>query len=200
MLEKVEWSTIMFFCGLFMMVGALEEKHVFSTLGQYMVDLTRGNFALTMMIILWGGALLSAIIDNIPLVIARIPLIKSIIPVFAKQMGIEAWRRRFRFRSRSRSSGRWRSAPASAANGTLIGASGQRGICADRAEEQLSALFQAVHDVRFPDDAAEPRDLFGLSVFAVHPLRRGDGEVRSGRAGFFYIRTTRLPGRRGSRF
>ncbi|WP_418393342.1 SLC13 family permease, partial [Victivallis lenta] len=37
MLEKVEWSTIMFFCGLFMMVGALEEKHVFSTLGQYMV-------------------------------------------------------------------------------------------------------------------------------------------------------------------
>ncbi|MBS1455117.1 MAG: ArsB/NhaD family transporter [Lentisphaeria bacterium] len=89
MLEKVEWSTIMFFCGLFMMVGALEEKHVFSTLGQYMVDLTRGNFALTMMIILWGGALLSAIIDNIPLVIAMIPLIKSIIPVFAKQMGIE---------------------------------------------------------------------------------------------------------------
>ena len=77
---------------------------------------------------------------------------------------------------------------------------GQRGDFADRAEEQLSALFQAVHDVRFPDDAAEPRDLFGLSVFAVHPLRRGDGEVRSGRAGFFYIRTTRQPGRRGSRF
>ena len=89
MLEKVEWSTIMFFCGLFMMVGALEENHVFSLLGQWMVGLTKGNFGLTMMIILWGGALLSAIIDNIPLVIAMIPLIKSIIPVFAKQMGIE---------------------------------------------------------------------------------------------------------------
>jgi len=89
MLEKVEWSTIMFFCGLFMMVGALEENHVFELLGQGMVGLTKGDFALTMMIILWGGALLSAIIDNIPLVIAMIPLIKSIIPVFAKQMGIE---------------------------------------------------------------------------------------------------------------
>jgi Na+/H+ antiporter NhaD and related arsenite permeases len=89
MLEKVEWSTIMFFCGLFMMVGALEENHVFELLGQWMVGLTKGNFGLTMMIILWGGALLSAIIDNIPLVIAMIPLIKSIIPVFAKQMGIE---------------------------------------------------------------------------------------------------------------
>ncbi|MBS1371364.1 MAG: ArsB/NhaD family transporter [Lentisphaeria bacterium] len=89
MLEKVEWGTIMFFCGLFMMVGALEHNHVFSILGQYMVDLTKGNFALTMMVILWGGALLSAIIDNIPLVIAMIPLINSIIPVFAKQMGLE---------------------------------------------------------------------------------------------------------------
>ena len=89
MLEKVEWSTILFFCGLFMMVGALEEKHVFTFLGQWMVGLTKGDFALTMMIILWGSALLSAIIDNIPLVIAMIPLIKSIIPVFAKQMGIE---------------------------------------------------------------------------------------------------------------
>ena len=89
MLEKVEWSTIMFFCGLFMMVGALEENHVFSLLGNWMVGLSKGNFGLTMMMILWGGALLSAIVDNIPLVIAMIPLIRSIIPVFAKQMGIE---------------------------------------------------------------------------------------------------------------
>lgn len=89
MLEKVEWPTIMFFCGLFMMVGALEVNGVFSALGNGMVALTGGNYALTVMIILWGGALLSAVIDNIPLVIAMIPLINSIIPVFARQMGIE---------------------------------------------------------------------------------------------------------------
>ena len=90
MLEKVEWNTILFFCGLFMMVGALEIDGVFTLLGGHMVSLTRGNFALTMMIILWGSAILSAIIDNIPLVISMIPLINSIVPVFARQMGIEA--------------------------------------------------------------------------------------------------------------
>ena len=90
MLEKGEWNTILFFCGLFMMVGALEIDGVFTLLGEHMVSLTRGNFALTMMIILWGSAILSAIIDNIPLVISMIPLINSIVPVFARQMGIEA--------------------------------------------------------------------------------------------------------------
>ncbi len=90
MLEKVEWNTILFFCGLFMMVGALEIDGVFTLLGEHMVSLTKGNFALTMMIILWGSAVLSAIIDNIPLVISMIPLINSIVPVFARQMGIEA--------------------------------------------------------------------------------------------------------------
>ena len=90
MLEKVEWNTILFFCGLFMMVGALEINGVFTMLGHGMVELTKGNFALTMMVILWGAAILSAVIDNIPLVISMIPLINSIVPVFARQMGIEA--------------------------------------------------------------------------------------------------------------
>ena len=90
MLEKVEWNTILFFCGLFMMVGALEIDGVFTMLGHGMVELTKGNFALTMMVILWGAAILSAVIDNIPLVISMIPLINSIVPVFARQMGIEA--------------------------------------------------------------------------------------------------------------
>lgn len=89
MLEKVEWNTILFFCGLFMMVGALELNGVFELLGTKMIALTQGNFALTMMIILWGSAILSAVIDNIPLVISMIPLIDSIIPELARAMGIE---------------------------------------------------------------------------------------------------------------
>lgn len=90
MLEKVEWTTILFFCGLFTMIGALEVNGVFTKLGSAMVDLTQGNFELTMMIILWGAAILSAVVDNIPLVIAMIPLINSIIPTFAfKKYGIE---------------------------------------------------------------------------------------------------------------
>lgn len=73
-----------------MLIGALELNGVFSKLGASMVQLTQGNFTLTVMIILWGSAILSAIVDNIPLVIAMIPLINSIIPVFARSMyGIE---------------------------------------------------------------------------------------------------------------
>lgn len=86
-LEKVEWPTIMFFCGLFMMVGALEINGVFEEMGQAMLRFTDGNFGMTLMIILWSSAILSAIIDNIPLVIAMIPLIQSIIPTFAASMG-----------------------------------------------------------------------------------------------------------------
>jgi len=88
MLEKVEWNTILFFCGLFMMVGALEIDGVFEELGKWMIHLTDGNFALTIMIILWGSAILSAIIDNIPLVISMIPLITSIIPALAAKSGM----------------------------------------------------------------------------------------------------------------
>ncbi len=87
MLEKVEWSTIMFFCGLFMMIGALEINGVFTQLGKWMMTMTDGDFTLTLMVILWGSAILSAVVDNIPLVIAMIPLINSIVPVFAAQMG-----------------------------------------------------------------------------------------------------------------
>ncbi len=87
MLEKVEWPTIMFFCGLFMMVGALEVNGVFEKMGNGVLGLTDGNFAMTLMIILWSSAILSAVIDNIPLVIAMIPLINSIIPTFAASMG-----------------------------------------------------------------------------------------------------------------
>ncbi len=88
-LEKVEWGTIMFFAGLFMLIGALEVNGVFEMLGQCILKLTQGNLLLTVIVVLWFSAFFSAIVDNIPLVIAMIPLINSIIPVFAKNMGIE---------------------------------------------------------------------------------------------------------------
>lgn len=87
-LEKIEWSTIFFFIGLFIMIGALEENGVFVKLGEYVVKLSGGNLFATILIILWAGAILSAIVDNIPLVIAMIPLIMSISPDLGAQMGL----------------------------------------------------------------------------------------------------------------
>jgi len=87
-LHKVEWATILFFIGLFMLISALEHNKLFEKSGEMLIHATQGNLLLTVMVILWASAIASAIVDNIPLVIAMIPLIKTMIPVFATQMGL----------------------------------------------------------------------------------------------------------------
>ena len=86
-LEKVEWNTVFFFVGLFMLIGALEHNGLFEEIGTVILDATGGNLMLTVLTILWFSAIVSALVDNIPLVIAMIPLIQSIIPTFSAQLG-----------------------------------------------------------------------------------------------------------------
>lgn len=72
---SVEWSTILFFMGLFIVVGGLEKTGVIKMLANGMLDLTRGNEILTMVLVLWISAIVSAFLDNIPFVATMIPLI-----------------------------------------------------------------------------------------------------------------------------
>lgn len=88
-LAKIEWNTILFFIGLFMMVGALEENGLFTLLGTQLLELTNGKLMVTALAILWFSAIASAFLDNIPLVIAFIPILDSIIPGFCEQAGLE---------------------------------------------------------------------------------------------------------------
>lgn len=88
-LLHVEWNTILFFSGLFMMIAALEHHHVFESMGDFILRICGGNLKATTLTILWFSAIASAIVDNIPLVMAMIPLVKGIIPVFAQQLGID---------------------------------------------------------------------------------------------------------------
>jgi Na+/H+ antiporter NhaD/arsenite permease-like protein len=74
-IEGVEWSTIGFFLGLFMVVGAMEHTGVITLIGQWFVDVTGGDVVLLMLVLLWGSAILSAILDNIPFVATMIPII-----------------------------------------------------------------------------------------------------------------------------
>ncbi|MBZ4670368.1 MAG: hypothetical protein JG769_672 [Oscillospiraceae bacterium] len=74
---SVEWPTIFFFCGLFVIVGSLEEVGLINKLAQGMMGLTGGNLLLTGVILLWFSALFSAFLDNIPFVATLIPLIKA---------------------------------------------------------------------------------------------------------------------------
>ena len=88
-LVHVEWNTILFFAGLFMMISALEHHQVFEAMGEFILHICGGNLMATALTILWFSAIASAIVDNIPLVMAMIPLVKGIIPVFAQSMGID---------------------------------------------------------------------------------------------------------------
>lgn len=87
-LEQVEWGTIFFFIGLFMLIGALEHNGVFESLGRVVISLTDGNLLLTAMAVLWFCAIFSAIVDNIPLVIAMMPLLQTIIPEYVASTGM----------------------------------------------------------------------------------------------------------------
>jgi len=74
-LTEVEWKTIFFFIGLFILVGGLVKVGAIRFLANELVHLTHGNVAGTTFAVLWGSAFLSAIVDNIPYVAAMNPLI-----------------------------------------------------------------------------------------------------------------------------
>jgi Na+/H+ antiporter NhaD/arsenite permease-like protein len=87
-LMQVEWGVIFFFIGLFMMTAALQHNGVISAAADAMMKLSGGKIIATCIILLWGSALFSAVLDNIPFVIAMIPLLKLLIPPLAAQMNI----------------------------------------------------------------------------------------------------------------
>lgn len=74
----VEWSTILFFIGLFVVVGGMEETGVIDQLATLLIGMTGGNTVLTMLIILWVSAIVSSFLDNIPFVATLIPMILAI--------------------------------------------------------------------------------------------------------------------------
>ncbi len=73
---EIEWVTIFFFIGLFILVGSLEETGVIALLGKKLVAVAGNNLTIATMSILWGSGLASGVIDNIPFVATMIPLIK----------------------------------------------------------------------------------------------------------------------------
>ena len=74
-IDEVEWPSIVFFIGLFIVVGGLQDSGVISLLANLIVDATAGRPVMTMIIVLWSSALLSSFLDNIPFVATMIPLI-----------------------------------------------------------------------------------------------------------------------------
>lgn len=71
----IEWSTIAFFIGLFVLVGGLEQVGIIHALANTLIDLTAGKPVVTMLVLLWLSAIVSSFLDNIPFVATLIPLV-----------------------------------------------------------------------------------------------------------------------------
>lgn len=77
-LREVEWTTIFFFVGLFVLVTGLEHVGAIRLLAEKLLEATGGNPTITTLSVLWGSAVFSAVVDNIPFVATMIPLIKEV--------------------------------------------------------------------------------------------------------------------------
>lgn len=77
-LERIDWATIFFFVGLFVMVGGLEEQGVIDDVAAFLRDVSGGSAAGEAMAILWGAAIGSALVDNIPFTAAMLPVVEGL--------------------------------------------------------------------------------------------------------------------------
>ncbi|MEO3809205.1 ArsB/NhaD family transporter [Sphaerisporangium sp. B11E5] len=78
-ISEVEWPTLVFFAGLFVMVGGLVETGVIGGLSKAAVEVTGGRLELTTMGLLGASAMLSAIVDNIPYVATMSPIVEQLV-------------------------------------------------------------------------------------------------------------------------
>jgi Na+/H+ antiporter NhaD/arsenite permease-like protein len=78
-LEDVEWPTLVFFMGLFVMVGALVEVGVMADIGDWLIDSVGDRYLLAGTGLVWGSALLSGIVDNIPYVATMAPIVNDLV-------------------------------------------------------------------------------------------------------------------------
>ncbi|MCM3272855.1 ArsB/NhaD family transporter [Paenibacillus elgii] len=75
--QRVEWTTIFFFVGLFVLVSGLVETGVIAALANYAVGVTGGDVTKSAVLILWLSGIASAFLDNIPFVATMIPMIQE---------------------------------------------------------------------------------------------------------------------------
>lgn len=88
-LSEVEWVTLFFFIGLFITVYGIEQTGLIGAMAHGLLGLTGGDLNTTTFAILWGSAIISAFVDNIPFVATMIPLIKSMAPAMGGEQAIQ---------------------------------------------------------------------------------------------------------------
>lgn len=77
-LKKIDYKTLLFFIGLFIVVGGLEQTGVLKLIANFIEKICGGNFFAMVLIIMWISAVASAFVDNIPFAATMVPVIKSL--------------------------------------------------------------------------------------------------------------------------
>lgn len=134
--SRVEWTTIFFFVGLFIVVSGLVETGVISSLARSAVEFTGGDIKVTAVLILWLSAIASTFVDNIPFVATMIPMIQDM-----GTMGI------------ANLEPLWWSLALGACfggNGSLIGASANLIVAGLAAQEGIHISFMRFFVIGFP--------------------------------------------------
>lgn len=90
-LQDVEWNTIFFFIGLFIIIGGLEASGGIKLMAEWILKVTQGSQAATSMIILWASGVISGIIDNIPYTATMAPMLVEIEKTMGASYAYPLW-------------------------------------------------------------------------------------------------------------
>ncbi|HEX7201053.1 MAG TPA: sodium:proton antiporter, partial [Dongiaceae bacterium] len=135
---EVEWITIFFFVGLFVIVAGVARAGVLEWLAGLILKTTGGSLTSAALLILWASALLSALIDNIPFVATMIPVIKGMAPSLGGEQALQpVW---------------WALSLGAClgGNGTLIGASANLTVAGIAERNGIAFGFLAFLKLAFP--------------------------------------------------
>lgn len=134
---EVEWVTILFFGGLFVIVAGVEQVGLLEMFAEYVLEVTQGDLMWTSFLIFWASGLLSAILDNIPFVATMIPLIEATESTFGAENLEVLW---------------WSLAMGAClgGNGTLLGASANLTVAAFAEKAKQPIRFMTFMKVAFP--------------------------------------------------
>ncbi len=90
-IKRVDWRTLLFFIGLFVCVGGLEETGTLKLIANYIEDTAGGSELIVMSIILWSSAFFSSIVDNIPFAATMVPVVDSLAKAGGFSLATLSW-------------------------------------------------------------------------------------------------------------
>ncbi len=168
-LAQVEWTTIFFFVGLFILVGGLVETGVINLVSERILLWTKGDISVAAQVIVWFSGIFSAIVDNIPFVATMIPLLKDMGDQLGQQTIMPLW---------------WALSLGAClgGNGTLIGASANVVVAGFCQESRIPHLLRLVPQVRCSAHAALFVVILDLYHYTI-PVNRRVAD----RSGFVFV-------------